>query len=292
MTKKVAVHMSDGSIQPVLTDREFKKISAFVYDVCGIKLPPIKKTMLSARLQKRLRQLRITSFSDYFSYVLSPEGRAHELPLMIDVVSTNKTDFFREAKHFDVLTTRVLPDFVKRFAQGNRKLLRVWSAGCSSGEEPYTLAMVLDDFFSKVAGIDFSILATDICTEVLAKAEKAVYHDAGLEPIPTRFRYKYLMRGKGQQKGYHRVVPELRRKVSFQRLNFMDKCFAIDHKMDIIFCRNVIIYFDKKTQADLFAKFREQFMAYGYLFIGHSESLEGPAGQMERVASAVYKCVK
>ena len=207
---------------PILSDRDFNRFSAFIYEVCGIKLSLVKKTMLSARLQKRLRQLHLDSFSAYLDYVLSPDGQAAELNHMIDVVSTNKTDFFREAKHFDVMTSLVLPDYVQRMTHSSHKTLRVWSAGCSSGEEPYTLAMVLDDFFAKYPGLDYAILATDICTEVLAKAEEAIYTDEVVAPVSPVLRNKYLMKGKGTHQGFHRVVPELRRKVVFERLNFMD----------------------------------------------------------------------
>lgn len=277
---------------PTLSDRDFNRFSAFIYETCGIKLPPIKKTMLSARLQKRLRQLHLDSFSAYLDYVLSPDGQAKELCHMIDVVSTNKTDFFREAKHFDVMNTLVLPDYAQRMTHSSHKTLRVWSAGCSSGEEPYTLAMVLDDFFSRYPGLDYAIFATDICTEVLAKAEKAIYTDEVVAPVPLVLRNKYLMKGKGGSQGFHRVVPELRHKVTFQRLNFMDRDFGIEQKMDLIFCRNVIIYFDRKTQCALFEKFYRQFSPRGYLFTGHSETLEGIGDRMDRVASAVYRCRK
>jgi len=285
--------IKDWSVHsPVLSDRDFNRFSAFIYEACGIKLPPIKKTMLSARLQKRLRQLHLDSFSAYLDYVLSPDGQAAELNHMIDVVSTNKTDFFREAKHFDAMNTLVLPDYAQRMTHSSHKTLRVWSAGCSSGEEPYTLAMVLDDFFSRYPGLDYAILATDICTEVLARAEEAIYTDEVVAPVSPALRNKYLMKGKGTHQGFHRVVPELRRKVTFKRLNFMDRDFGIEQKMDLIFCRNVIIYFDRKTQCALFEKFHRQLSPKGYLFTGHSETLEGIGDRMERVAAAVYRCRK
>jgi len=277
---------------PILSDRDFSRFSDFIYEACGIKLSSAKKTMLSSRLQKRLRQLHLESYSDYLDYVMSPEGQAAELSNMIDVVSTNKTDFFREAKHFDVMTSLVLPDYAQRMTHSSHKVLRVWSAGCSSGEEPYTLAMVLDDFFSRYPGLDYTILATDICTEVLAKAENAVYTDEVVAPVSLGLRNKYLMKGKGAHRGFHRVVPELRRKVVFERLNFMDRDFGIDKKMDLIFCRNVVIYFDRKTQCALFEKFYRQLSPNGYLFTGHSETLEGIGDRMERVAAAVFQCRK
>jgi len=283
----------DWSVRsPTLSDRDFNRFSAFIYEACGIKLPPIKKTMLAARLQKRLRQLHLNSFPAYLDYVLSPDGQVAELSHMIDVVSTNKTDFFREAKHFEVLTSLVLPDYVQRMAHSPHKTLRVWSAGCSSGEEPYTLAMVLEDFFSRYPGLDYAVLATDICTEVLTTAEEAVYTDEVVAPVSPVLRNKYLMKGKGAHKGFHRVVPELRRKVTFARLNFMERDFGIEQKMDIIFCRNVIIYFDRKTQCALFEKFYRQLSPKGYLFTGHSETLEGIGDRMERIVAAVYRCRK
>ena len=276
-----------------LTDKEFQEISAFIYDVCGIKLPPIKKTMLSARLNKRLRQLKIGSFSAYLDYVMSPEGQTLELTRMIDVVSTNKTDFFREPKHFEILTSHILPEYAQLSRSGKLlRPLRIWSAGCSSGEEPYTIAMVMENFCSQDSTLDYSILATDINTEVLALAEQGVYANETVAPVPVSFRQKYLMKGKGSHAGFHRVVPELRGKVTFRRLNFMDRDFGIKEEMDIIFCRNVIIYFDRKTQIELFEKFFRQFARGGYLFTGHSESLEGIIERMKRVTSAVYKCLK
>lgn len=278
--------------QAILSDRDFSRFSDFIYQACGIKLPPVKKTMLASRLQKRLRQLNINSYSAYLDYVQSPEGQAVELCQMIDVVSTNKTDFFREAQHFEVMTSLVLPEYVRRMTNSSKKVLRVWSAGCSSGEEPYTLAMVLDNFFARYPGLDYSVLGTDICTEVLAKAEAAVYADEVVAPVSPALRHKYLMKGKGAHKGFHRIVPELRRKVTFERLNFMDRDFGIEQKMDIIFCRNVIIYFDRKTQCALFEKFYRQFSPKGYMFTGHSETLEGIGDRMERVASAVFRCRK
>ncbi len=274
---------------PALSDKEFRKISEYIYNLCGIKLPAIKKTMLSARLHKRLRHLNCSSFSEYFEYVLSKEGQEEELVHMIDVVSTNKTEFFREAKHFDVLISLVLPEYLKKMRHRNNRKLKVWSAGCSSGEEPYTLAMVLEEFFCKYPGLDYEILATDISTRVLNIARDGIYQDEIVAPVPILMRHKYLMRGKGEQTGFHRVVPELRSKVKFQRLNFMDKQFDIRGPIDIIFCRNVIIYFDRKTQQELFRKFYRYLAPSGYLFTSHSESLEGIIDRMERVASAVYR---
>lgn len=277
----------------MLSDRDFNKFSSFIYEVCGIKLPPIKKTMLSARLQKRLRRLNMASYSAYFEYVQSPEGQVNELFHMIDAVSTNKTDFFREPQHFEVMNQKVLPEFLARHHKyPQARPLHVWSAGCSTGQEPYTLAMVLQEFCEKNPQLDYEILATDICTQALEAAAEAIYADEVVAPVPAHLRHKYLMKGKGRHSGFHRVVPELRNKVRLERLNFMDRDFGINKKMDIIFCRNVIIYFDRPTQQTLFEKFYRQFAPGGFLFTGHSESLEGITDRMERIDSAVYKCLK
>ena len=281
---------SELQAAPLLSDREFRTFSALVYDACGIKLPPIKKTMLSSRLHKRLRALGMASFKEYLDLVTSREGRERELIQMLDVVSTNKTEFFREPDHFNLLTEQILPDLDGRLRKGgDRRRLHVWSAGCSSGEEPYTLGIVLAEYAAKHPGFDFSVLGTDICTKVLTIAERAVYPDERLTDIPKFLLHKYFMRGRGSQQHFHRVVPELRQRISFRRLNFKEDDFSLDQLFDVIFCRNVIIYFDRPTQAALFDKFHRQLHPGGYLVIGHSETLEGIHDRMRRVAPTVYK---
>ncbi len=279
---------------PAMSDREFKRFSEFIYALCGIKLPPAKKTMLTARLLKRLRDLGLTSYKEYYEYINSPEGRSKELARMIDVVTTNKTEFFREAEHFDFLAKSALPALAGSRQTRIRRKLNIWSAGCSSGEESYTLAMVLTEFFSRMQNAirpfdKFSILATDISTQILAKAKKAIYRKEIVEPVPSMWQQKYLMRGKNSQKELCRVVPELRHCVTFRHLNFMDKDFGIKVQMDIIFCRNVVIYFDRQTQIKLFEKFYDQLIQGGYLFIGHSESLHGINERFMNVATTVYR---
>jgi len=275
---------------PTMSNREFKRFSEFVYARCGIKMPPAKKTMLTARLLKRLRDLELTSYKEYYEYINTPEGRSKELVKMIDVVTTNKTEFFREAEHFDFLAKSALPALVGSRQARSRRRLNIWSAGCSSGEESYTLAMVLAEFFSITQPLNrFSILATDISTQILATAKKAIYRKETVEPVPVMLQQKYLLRGKDSQKDLCRVVPELRHCITFRHLNFMDKDFGIRPKMDIIFCRNVVIYFDRQTQIKLFEKFYNQLVPGGYLFIGHSESLHGINERFQNVATTVYR---
>ncbi|MDY6969539.1 MAG: protein-glutamate O-methyltransferase [Spirochaetota bacterium] len=272
-----------------MSDVEFKKFSDFIYTECGINLPPAKRIMLTARLNKRLRALGMNSFSDYYNYVLSPKGYDEELSCMIDVVTTNKTEFFREAAHFDYLVNYVLPELIesKRFRLTSR--INIWCAGCSTGEEPYTLAIVLSEFFNSNKKGKFSILATDISTQVLGIARGAVYNEDTLRSVSDELKRKYIMRGKGSKEGACRIVPELRNCITFKRLNLMDKDFGIRTMMDIIFCRNVVIYFDRETQRELFRKFYSQLTPGGYLFIGNSETLHGINDQFESVAPTVYR---
>jgi len=271
---------------PQLSEQDFRKLKDLIEAACGIRMPPSKRTMLAARLRKRLMRLGISSYGEYYAYLLSREGKEREFAAMIDAVTTNKTDFFREPQHFELLSRRILPELRAKLS----RRVEVWSAGCASGQEPYTLAMVLEEFRREHPGFDYALLGTDICTAALSAAMQGVYPDEYLEPVPAHLKRRYLMRGKGRYQGFHRVVPELRAKVTFRRLNFMDRDYGIDRKMDIIFCRNVIIYFDRATQKRLFDKFRRQFAPGGYLFTGHSESIEGVAPGLERIATAVYRC--
>ncbi len=269
-----------------LSTADFSRLSGFIYQELGIKLPIAKKTMLEARLQKRLRILAIASFRDYCEYLFSPQGIASELIQMIDLVTTNKTDFFREPEHFDYLLQKVLPEWGKK--NPGRKL-KVWSAGCSSGEEPYTLAMALSGYAEGSAGPDFQILATDISTRVLQKARMAVYEEDRVIPVPQLLKKKYLLRSKDKKNRLVRIVPELRQKVSFRRLNFMDGDFGLREPLDIIFCRNVIIYFDRQTQERLLNHFYLHMAPGGYIFMGHSETLSGLDVPLTMVHPTVYR---
>lgn len=279
-----------GSVK--LSQKEFRILAGFIESELGIKMPDIKKTMVEARLQKRLRVLRMRSFEDYCRHVFSPEGEQDELIHMIDVVTTNKTDFFRESGHFDYMVKETLPTLIKDFGAGTRRPLGVWSAGCSTGEEPYTLAMVLSDYKETIGrNFRFFILATDISTRVLHVAQKGVYEESKTEAVPQNMKKSYLLRSKDRTKGVVRIVPELRELVHFRRLNFMDEDFGFREKMDIIFCRNVIIYFDRHTQEKLLNKFATHLNPGGYLFMGHSETLSGMNLPYRPVGPTVYRKV-
>ncbi|MDQ7834538.1 MAG: protein-glutamate O-methyltransferase [Humidesulfovibrio sp.] len=269
-----------------MNDRIFDRFSEFIKTELGIKMPASKKTLLEARLQKRLRELCMNSHDEYCEYLFSASGMEEELSKLVDVVTTNTTDFFREPKHFELLSRSILPEFYSR--RGGARNVNIWSAGCSSGEEPYTLGIVLSEFARQNPGFTFSILATDISTKVLRMAVSAVYPEAKIHPIPMELRKRYLLRSKDRTKKVVRIAPEVRSHVRFRRLNFMEE-FNFDGKLDIIFCRNVVIYFDRQTQEKLFSRFCRKLSPGGYLFIGHSESLAGMDLPLEPVAPTVYR---
>ena len=207
-------------------------------------------------------------------------------------MTTNKTDFFREPSHFDYLVQTTLPVLKTLRTYHGRSPLRVWSAGCSTGEEPYTLAMVLAEERALRSGPSYEILATDISMRVLDIARRAVYPMERIEPVPMAMRKKYLLRGRDRNNPEVRISQELRKSVRFGRLNFMDEEFGLPEPVDIIFCRNVIIYFDKPTQERLMQKFSRYLLPGGYLFLGHSESLHGYETEFVQVAPTIYRLVR
>lgn len=278
--------MESTTIIPSMTTADFNRLSSFILQEFGVKLPPVKKTMLQGRLQKRLRLLNISSYKDYIDLIFSEEGKQQELIHMIDVVTTNKTDFFRENNHFEYLKEHILPAFMKK--TGGRETFKIWSAGCSSGEEPYTMAIVLQEFASEKPGFQYSIYATDISTQVLQKAATAIYPMERVNVIPLALKKKYLLKSKSKQNPSVRIVPELRRKVSFQRLNFMDSYYKIETDFNAVFCRNVLIYFDKQTQERVIKKQLHNLKAGGYFFLGHSESIMNMNLPLRQVRPTVF----
>lgn len=271
-----------------MTDKEFKRLSEFIHTEVGIKLPFSKKVMVEARLQKRLRQLGKAGYRDYYEYLFSPEGLDEELVQLIDVITTNTTEFFREPRHFEIMTGQTLPLWRNQYGTG--RPFRLWSAGCSTGEEPYTLCIVLSEFAARSPGFRFSVMATDISTRVLAMAKNGVYPEERVGKMSLELKRRYFLRSKDHAKRLVRVAPDIRRLVDFRRLNFMD-AFAFPEQLDTIFCRNVMIYFDRTTQEQLLQKFCTQLLPGGFLFIGHSESLTGMDLPLRQHAPTVYRKV-
>ena len=270
-----------------MTTRDYTRLCDLVYAQAGIRLGADKKTMLEVRIKRRLKALDLSSYGQYCDYLFGHQGLKEELVPLIDVVTTNKTDFFREPKHFDFLVERALPELTAREA-GGRPLL-IWSAGCSTGEEPYTLAMVLSEYALTHPGFRFRILATDISTHVLAKAEMGVYQSDVVRPVPPALKRKYLMGSREPGSNRVRVVPELRRLVEFRRLNFMDADYRVAEKADAIFCRNVIIYFDRPTQEKVLQRLSRHLAPRGYMFVGHAETLHDMDLPLTPVAPALYR---
>lgn len=274
-----------------MSDECFGRLSTFIQDNYGIKMPGVKKGMLESRLQKRLRKLGMRSFEEYGEYLFSAEGQKNEIIHMINQVTTNKTDFFREPAHFEYLYNHVLPEMLVDTGIGVRRPLEVWSAGCSSGEEPYTIAMVLAEFAAVHKGFDYNILGTDISMRVLQAAVKGIYKEHLADPIPDRLKKRYLLRSKDRDRCQVRIVPELRQKVRFKLLNFMNQELRVGRTMDVIFCRNVIIYFEREVQQELICKLCENLVPGGLLFLGHSETLHGMTFPLEPIAPMVYRKV-
>ena len=274
-----------------LSKRDFERLSRFIHSNIGIKMPWTKITMVESRLRKRLRSLKLGNFSDYCDFLFSDHGMEKEFKFFIDVITTHKTEFFREPDHFEYLAQRVVPELIAKRGSGLSKRLNLWSAASSKGNEAYTIAIVMDEFRRRYPGLNFDyfILATDISVDVLEDAQRAIYNHEEIEPVPLSLRKKYFLRSKDPKKNLVRIVPELRNKVKFRQLNLMDDDFKLREPMDIIFCRNVIIYFDKKTQDNLILRLCNHLRPGGYIFMGHSEVLHCTGIPLVSAAPAVYR---
>lgn len=269
----------------ILTDDDFRRVSQIVYDHCGINLHDGKKELIRARLAKKLRAGGFKTFSEYMEH-LSKDESGREFSDFIDVLSTNLTSFFRENQHFEYVKTRLLPALIERKQRDNNYRLRAWSAGCSSGEEPYSMAITLLDNLPR-GRWDIRILATDISTRVLEKAKAGVYPAERVEPVSLPQRSKYLIsRNKNGQKRFE-VHDCLKDIILFKYLNLMTE-WPIQGPLDFIFCRNVMIYFDKPTQAALVRRYFDLLDSGGVLFTGHSESLTGIEHCFKYIQPTIY----
>lgn len=271
-----------------LTDSQFHKLSCFIHKNVGIKMPDEKRLMVQSRLTSRLKSLKMDNFDDYLKLAFSntPEGN-EEIALMINAVTTNLTNFFRENAHFEYLTNVVLPELAKK----NEKKIELWSAGCSSGQEPYTLSIVMQEFMRKNPGKikDYSILATDISSKVLDKALDAVYPMSEVESLSYDLKKRYFLKSKDLKNPCVRLKPQIREKVVFERLNFMDSVYPKTTQKNAIFCRNVLIYFDKATQESVIRKLLQHLVPGGYLFLGHSETIFGMKLPLKTVGPTIFK---
>jgi chemotaxis protein methyltransferase CheR len=262
----------------VLQDQEFSKFSELIYRIAGISMAPSKKPLVSSRLAKRLKLLDLNSYGDYFRFITSPQGK-DELQMTVDMLTTNETHFFREPKHFDFLRQRIIPERRKGMA------FRVWSAACSSGEEPYSIAMVLDDL---LASQPWEILASDISTRIVDKARSGIYPMERLPEIPKPYLNRYCLKGVGEYDGTLLVEKFLRDRVRFMLHNLTEVPPKLG-EFDVIFLRNVMIYFDQETKQKVVARLLPLLRPGGYFFVGHSESLNGVTDAVKPIAPAIYK---
>jgi len=275
---------TEPTVVDQISARNFERLARYIYDYSGIKMPSSKRTMLEGRLRRRLRQTGHATFDSYCDYLFKDDGLEVESVVLIDAVTTNKTDFYREPRHFDFMAGHVLPEYK---AAGVRRI-RAWSAACSTGAEPYTMAMVMQRFANEHGGPDYQILGTDLSTDVLETALRGVYPNEMLTPVPVDAR-RWVMPAKDSRRRESRIHPSLRAKLSLARLNLMDESYSVGDPFDMIMCRNVMIYFDKQTQAKVLKRLCDRLKPGGYLFIGHSESITGIELPLMTVANTVFR---
>lgn len=270
-----------------LTDKAFEQISAMVYDHCGINLHDGKKELVRSRLAKILRLKRLESFSAYMDYV-ARDTTGQAFSELIDSLSTNLTSFFREAIHFEFLSGQYLPELIAQRQNSGQRRLRAWSAGCSSGEEPYSIAITLLEALPNRSRWDVKLLATDISTRILKRAKEGLYEQERIEPVPPAQKNRYLTCRKQNGQKRFEVGPALRQIIAFKYLNLMED-WPFRGPFDFIFCRNVMIYFDKPTQQRLIDRFWQVLAPGGILFTGHSESLTGIRHNFRYIQPTIYR---
>lgn len=264
-----------------LTHKEFTAIAELAHREFGVELGAGKEQLVAARISKLMRRLRFSTFREFHSY-LQADCTGQALTQLIDSLTTNHTSFFREQAHFDFLVEDVFPDW-----KGNRPM-RIWSAACSTGEEPYTIALVAREYFQARSRVIPEILASDISTHALESARKGAYPAQRLQPEFAPWLRKHILRGEGQWDGWYRMAPEVMRMVEFRRVNLIQP-FGQLGRFDVIFCRNVMIYFSRQTQAQLVDRFAASLEPGGYLFVGHSESLTGIQHGLQQIQPAIYR---
>jgi chemotaxis protein methyltransferase CheR len=272
-----------------LSNRDFNRLSQLIFEKSGINIGPAKRAMVESRLQKRMRALAIGSHREYCDYLFSDRGFRDELQEMIDVITTNKTDFFREPHHFEFLYGCGVGELIAAQAGSGKPSVRMWSAGCSTGEEPYSLAMIMQEYGENMEKVNHEILATDISTKVLRKACQGIYSLDRISHIPTAYKHKYFHKHSDPRKKIVRVAPDIRSMVTYRHFNLICGDMTELGRFQVIFCRNVIIYFDARTKRELLHRLRDRLVPGGFLFLGHSETFNGTEIRMEQVGSTIYR---
>jgi chemotaxis protein methyltransferase CheR len=274
-----------------LSAAQFERLAAYIHRVAGIKMPPSKHSMVEGRLRRRVAATGAASFAAYCDAVFEAGEAGEEMVNLIDAITTNKTDFFREPDHFKILAEKVLPSL-----DTARAPLKIWSAACSTGAEPYTLAMVVSDYMQAQRAKFLPmppphILATDLCTTVLKTARMGIYPESMIDPVPPDMRRRYVLRGKRRQAGKCRIVPELRAMVRFGQLNLMQHSYPVDPDQHIIFCRNVLIYFDRNDQQSVLRRLCDRLRPGGILAVGHSEAVHNLDLPIQAIGHTIFRKV-
>ncbi|MDA8938968.1 protein-glutamate O-methyltransferase CheR [Pseudoalteromonas marina] len=262
------------------TDRDFKDIANLVYNACGIVLGDHKREMVYSRLARRIRALKLNDFKAYLAYLDTHKDQ--EFDAFINAITTNLTSFFREVHHFEFIKSELIPNLIK--ANKDTKRVRIWSAGCSTGEEPYSLAMTLNNSFP--SNWDVKILATDLDSNVLEKAQKGVYTAANVNGLDATHLKRWFLKSKDGEN--YKVKDTLRERISFKRLNLLQD-WPMKGPFDLILCRNVVIYFDKETKDHLFKRYANILSDHGYLFLGHSESMGKEHSNYKNLGKTMYQ---
>lgn len=270
-----------------LTTDDFRRLRSLVYKLTGISLAETKRQLLKSRLQRLMRKHNIKCFGAYHDFVVAAGPTSSHSTDFINAITTNKTDFFRENHHFDFIVQHAVPELL---ARGQRNI-KIWHAGCSTGEEPYSLAIALQEMTETYPSLSYAQLATDIDTDVLAHARAGMYAEERIKPIGDKRLRSFFLRGKGEKEGLYKVRPELQEFLSFRQINLLDEPWPLKSgtQFDLIMCRNVLIYFDKPTQNRLFERFHERLNPGGYLFLGHSESIHGHADEFISLGKTIYQ---
>ncbi|MDO6548539.1 CheR family methyltransferase [Pseudoalteromonas carrageenovora] len=264
----------------LFTERDFKEIAALVYNACGIVLGEHKREMVYSRIARRIRERKLTDFSTYLAYLNSHKDQ--EFDAFINALTTNLTSFFRESHHFDYLKKQLVPALLVQ--NKNSRRVRIWSAGCSTGEEPYSLAMALHELFP--SNWDVKILATDLDSNVLKKAHTGVYSAANINGLDDALLKRWFLKSKDGES--YKVKPKLQQLISFKRLNLLQD-WPMKGPFDLILCRNVVIYFDKDTKDLLFKRYAKILAPHGHLFLGHSETMGKEHTEFKNLGKTMYQ---
>lgn len=274
------LNMNSMDDDDTMSAKSFSGFQTLIFDAAGITMSDEKKSLVSGRLAKRLRTLNMESYDEYLAYLTKGEGRSNgEMQMFTDLLTTNETYFYREPQHFDFLKQEILPDY------RSGKSLRIWSAASSSGEEAYTLAMIL----AEELGIEgnWNIVGTDISTRMISSAQEAIYNEYRVRLVPEDIRHKYLLRGTGEHNGYVAVTPEIKKHVRFEHYNLVESPLKPEI-YDVIFCRNVLIYFNQETKKKVLQRLCRQLKPSSYLMTGHSESLHGMVSELQSIRPSIY----